>query len=146
MAQDGDGAPDEDGFIWIVGRIGDSFISHGQVVHPGDVELVLLSHPAVADAGVLAVSESGGEQVAAALIVVAYRTNPTEHELLAWCREHLATYQIPAHVTFVDRLPRNSVGKLIRAELQNTATLAPPGPGPHRPRLRLSPEWAVTPG
>jgi AMP-binding enzyme len=46
----GDAArPDEDGYIWIVGRVADSFISHGQVVHPGDVERILLSHPAVAD-------------------------------------------------------------------------------------------------
>ena len=43
----------------------------------------------------------------------------TEQELLAWCREHLAAHQVPAVVTFVDRLPRNSVGKLIRAELQD---------------------------
>ena len=118
---------DEDGYIWIVGRVADSFISHGQVVHPGDVERVLLSHPAVADAGVAAVSESGQEQVATAFVVVASGAETTEQELLAWCREHLATHQVPAQVTFAGRLPRNSVGKLIRAGLQNAATPAPPG-------------------
>src|SRR5499427_8940139 len=66
----GDAArPDEDGYIWIIGRAADSFISHGQVVHPGDVERVLLRHPAVADAGVAPVSESGTEQVAKAFVV-----------------------------------------------------------------------------
>jgi fatty-acyl-CoA synthase len=120
---------DEDGYIWIVGRVADSFISHGQVVHPGDVERVLLSHPAVADAGVAPVSESGQEQVATAFIVVAPGAETTEQELLAWCREHLAAYQVPAVVTFADRLPRNSVGKLIRAELQKAATLTPPSRG-----------------
>ena len=120
----GDAArPDEDGYIWIVGRMADSFISHGQVVHPGDVERVLLSHPAVADAGVAPVSESGTEQVAKAFVVVAAGAQATERELLAWCREHLAPHQVPAFVTFVDRLPRNSVGKLVRAELQNATTL-----------------------
>jgi len=124
----GDAArPDEDGYIWIVGRVADSFISHGQVVHPGDVERVLLRHPAVADAGVAAVPASGQEQVAAAFIVLAPGAETTEQELLAWCREHLAAHQIPAFVTFTDRLPRNSVGKLIRAGLQNAATLTPPG-------------------
>ena len=118
---------DQDGYIWIVGRVADSFISHGQVVHPGDVERVLLSHPAVADAGVAAVTASGQEQVAAAFIVLAPGAQTTEQELLAWCREHLAAHQIPAFVTFTDRLPRNSVGKLIRAGLQNAATLTPPG-------------------
>ena len=120
----GDAArPDEDGYIWIVGRMADSFISHGQVVHPGDVERVLLSHPAVADAGVAPVSESGTEQVAKAFVVVAAGAQATERELLTWCREHLAPHQVPAFVTFVDRLPRNSVGKLVRAELQDATTL-----------------------
>src|SRR5215468_7088904 len=114
--------PDEDGYIWIVGRVADSFISRGQVVHPGDVERVLLGHPAVADAGVAPVSASGQEQEATAFVVVAPGAGTTEQELLAWCREHLAAYQVPAHVTFADRLPRNSVGKLIRAELQKAAT------------------------
>jgi acyl-CoA synthetase (AMP-forming)/AMP-acid ligase II len=113
---------DEDGYIWIVGRIADSFISHGQVVHPGEVERVLLSHPAVADAGVAPVSASGKEHVVAAFVVVASGAETTEQELLAWCREHLAAHQVPALVTFTGRLPRNSVGKLIRAELQDAAT------------------------
>jgi fatty-acyl-CoA synthase len=111
--------PDGDGYIWIVGRVADSFVCHGEVVHPGDVERILLGHPAVADAGVVAVPESAGEQVAKAFVVLAPGTEATEQELLAWCREHLAAHQVPAVVTFVDRLPRNSVGKLIRAELQD---------------------------
>ena len=121
---------DEDGYIWIVGRVADSFLSHGQVVHPGDVERVLLSHPAVAGAGVAAISEPGNELVAKAFVVVAPGAHTTADELLDWCREHLAAHQVPASVTFTSRLPRNSVGKLIRAELQNAATLPPPGHGP----------------
>jgi acyl-CoA synthetase (AMP-forming)/AMP-acid ligase II len=112
---------DEDGYLWIIGRIADSFISHGQVVHPGDVERVLLSHPAVADAGVVPVSASGNEQIATAFVVLASGAQTTEQELLAWSREHLAAHQVPARVTFAGHLPRNSVGKLIRAELQNAA-------------------------
>jgi fatty-acyl-CoA synthase len=117
--------PDDDGYIWIIGRVADSFISHGQVVHPSDIERVLLSHPAVADAGIAPVPESGNEQAAEALVVVATGTQTTEQELLAWSREHLATHQVPAFVTFVDRLPRNSVGKLIWARLQDAATATP---------------------
>ena len=127
---------DEDGHIWIVGRVADSFVSHGQVVHPGDVERVLLSHPAVADAGVAPVPASGYQQVATAFIVVAAGAQTTEQEILAWCREHLAAHQVPAVVTFTDHLPRNSVGKLIRPGLQKAAVellqtqrRQPPGPG-----------------
>jgi len=123
----GDAArPDQDGYITIIGRVADSFISHGQLVHPGDVERILLSHPAVADAGVAPVPASGKEQAATAFVVVVPGAETTERELLAWCREYLAAYQVPAFVTFADRLPRNSVGKLIRAGLQNVTTLRRP--------------------
>jgi fatty-acyl-CoA synthase len=121
--------PDEDGYIWIVGRVTDSFLSHGQVVHPGDVERVLLSHPEVADAGVAAVPASGQKQIVAAFVVVVPGAETTERELLAWSREHLAAHQVPDLVTFTDRLPRNSVGKLIRAELRDAAIPIPPGRG-----------------
>src|SRR6516162_400470 len=87
----------------------------------GDVERILLSLPAVADAGVAPVPESGQEHTGEALVVVAPGAETPEQEILAWCRERLAAYQVPVFVRFVDRLPRNSVGKLIRAELQNMA-------------------------
>jgi fatty-acyl-CoA synthase len=109
---------DEDGHTWIIGRIADSFVSHGHVVHPGDVERILRSHPAVADAAVAPVPASGQDQVAEAFVVVAPGAQTTEQELLAWCREHLAAHQVPGFVTFTDHLPRNSVGKLIRAGLR----------------------------
>jgi len=129
----GDAArPDGDGYIWIVGRMADSFVTDGHVVHPGDVERILLSHPAVADAGVAPVLASGAGHVGEAFVVVAPGAGTTGQELLAWGRERLAAYQVPASVTFVDRLPRNSVGKLIRAELRDAATpahLTPPGRG-----------------
>jgi len=59
---------------------------------------------------------------------LADRARRPKGELRAWCREHLAAYQVPAFVTFVGCLPRNSVGKLIPAELHNDAALAPPPP------------------
>ena len=127
---------DEDGYIWIVGRVADSFISRGHVVHPGDVERVLLSHPAVADAGIAPVSQPGRGQAPAALVVVAPGAQTTEQELLAWCREHLAAYQVPALVIFVGCLPRNSAGKLIRAEQHNAAALTPPAAAAAAERAR----------
>ena len=112
---------DEDGYIWIIGRIADSFVFHGQIVHPGDVERVLLSHPAVADAGVVPVPEPGRQAVPTAFVVVASGAETTEQEHLDWCRENHAAHQVPATITITDRQPRNSVGKLIRADLQYAA-------------------------
>ena len=135
---------DEDGYIWIIGRAADSFVSHGHVVHPGDVERVLLSHPAVADSAVASVSASGGEQVASAFVVLAPGAEATEQELLAWCREHLAAYLVPDSVTFTARLPRNSVGKLIRSRLQDDSARTPQGRPPATPGvLPLDPRTAA---
>ena len=95
----------------------------GRSVHPGDVERILLSHPAVADAGVAASPRHPAKNKwRQPSLSWQPGAETTERELLAWCREHLAAYQVPAFVTFTDRLPRNSVGKLIRAELQNDAS------------------------
>jgi fatty-acyl-CoA synthase len=113
---------DQDGFVWIVDRVADRFLSKGQPVHPGDVERVLTSHPAVTDAGVVQVLGEGGEEVVAAVVVPAAGSTVTEQEILAFAREHLATHQAPAFVMFVDHLPRNSVGKLLRAQLRELAS------------------------
>jgi acyl-CoA synthetase (AMP-forming)/AMP-acid ligase II len=105
---------DDDGYIWIVDRVVDRFISGGHPVYPGDVERVLTDHPAVADAGVVQTGRG-----VKALIVPAPGSTLTEQEVLAYGRQHLPPYEVPSVVTLVDRLPRNSVGKLIRADLKD---------------------------
>jgi acyl-CoA synthetase (AMP-forming)/AMP-acid ligase II len=113
---------DGEGYVWIVGRVKDRFTSQGQVVYPGDVERLLVGHPAIADAGVVDVPAPGEGRVGRAFVVLAVRVETTEQELLAFCRQHLAPHQVPGSVTLVERLPRNSVGKLIRAELRALAS------------------------
>jgi fatty-acyl-CoA synthase len=117
---------DEQGYIWIVDRVADRFLFEGQLVHPGDVERVLIGHPAVADAGVVQVLERGGGEAVAAVVVPTAGSKVTEQEILAFGRERLAAYEAPASVTFVDHLPRNSVGKLLRAQLR--ALVSPSDP------------------
>jgi acyl-CoA synthetase (AMP-forming)/AMP-acid ligase II len=116
---------DQEGYVWIVDRMADCFVSDGQTVHPGDVERVLSGHPSVADAGVVQVLGQGGGGVAAA-VVLSPGAQATEEEILAYGHRHLAAHQAPASVTFVDRLPRSSVGKLLRARLP--ALISPPDP------------------
>jgi acyl-coenzyme A synthetase/AMP-(fatty) acid ligase len=82
----------------------------------------LTGHPSVADAGVVQVA---GE-VVAAVVVLSAGARGSDQELLAYARRHLFAHQAPASVTFVDRLPRNTVGKLLGAELR--ALAAPPDP------------------
>ena len=107
---------DQEGYVWIVDRMADCFVSDGQQVYPGDVERVLSGHPSVADAGVVQVPAKGGGSVAA-FVVLSAGAQATEADILAYGRRHLAAHQAPASVTFLDRLPRNSVGKLLRARL-----------------------------
>jgi acyl-CoA synthetase (AMP-forming)/AMP-acid ligase II len=107
---------DQEGYVWIVDRMADCFVSDGRQVYPGDVERVLSGHPSIADAGVVQVPAKGGGSVAA-FVVLSAGARATEAEILAYGRRHLAAHQAPAAVTFVDRLPRNSVGKLLRARL-----------------------------
>jgi acyl-CoA synthetase (AMP-forming)/AMP-acid ligase II len=109
-----------------VDRVADRFLSDGRPVYPGDVERVLTGHPSVADAGVVHVLGEGGGEVVAALVVLSAGAQATEQEILAYGRQHLAAHQAPASVTFVDRLPRNSVGKLLRAQLRTLLPASDP--------------------
>ena len=108
---------DDDGYVWIVDRFDARYVSAGEVVYPGDVERALLAHPSVADAGVVGVPAPAGDKVGAAFVVLSPGSSTTEEELLAFCRDRLAEHQVPRSITFVERLPRNSVGKLVREEL-----------------------------
>ena len=103
---------DDEGYVWIVDRVADAYESSGHVVYPGDVERVLAQHPAVADSGVVPHDGTGK-----AFVVLAAGKSVTEDELLEFCRMRLAAHEVPSSVEFLDRLPRSSVGKLLRHDL-----------------------------
>jgi fatty-acyl-CoA synthase len=125
---------DDDGDVWIVDRFDARFLSAGGVVYPGDVERALMTHPAVAEAGVVGVPAADGSMVGAAFVVLAPGVSATGKALLAHCRAHLADHQVPASVTFLAKLPRNAVGKLVRHDLARMA--AGDGRGGHTIRER----------
>jgi acyl-CoA synthetase (AMP-forming)/AMP-acid ligase II len=106
---------DDDGYVWMVDRVSARFAAGGKVVYPGDVKRVLFEHPSVDDAAVARVEMRG--PVAIVAFVVPSSPPPSEPELPALCRTRLAAHQVPSAVAFVERLPRNSVGKLDRAAL-----------------------------
>jgi len=112
---------DGDGYVWIVDRVRDGFTTDGHRQYPGDIERVLSGHPAIADAGVVGVQAQASNEVGVAFVALIDGAKATEQEILAFCRQHLAPHQVPASVRFVDRLPRNSVGKLIRNQLRALA-------------------------
>jgi acyl-coenzyme A synthetase/AMP-(fatty) acid ligase len=109
---------DEDGFLWVEGRVSDMINRSGLKVFPDEVEEALRRHPGVRDAGVAATPDRRLGEVPHAWIVSDAAIDPAE--LAAWCREQLAPYKVPAGFTQVDALPRNDMGKLLRRELTVT--------------------------
>jgi malonyl-CoA/methylmalonyl-CoA synthetase len=107
----------EDGTLAIRGRLKELIISGGFNVYPREVELVLETHPAVAEVAVAGVpSEKWGEEVTA-YVVPSGTNHLDEAELIAYARERLATYKCPRRVVVLDKLPRNAMGKVERSKL-----------------------------
>lgn len=109
---------DDEGFVWIVDRFDARFETEGGAVYPGDIERVLLTHPAVVDAGVVGVPASGRGEEAAAFVVLAQGIEMADEELIELARRRLPAHAVPSSITRVAQLPRNSVGKLLRQELR----------------------------
>lgn len=109
------GELDDDGYLRLVGRSKELIISGGYNVYPREVEEVLLTHPDVVEVAVVGrPSERWGEEVTA--VVVATR-GPSAEALRELAARHLAPYKVPKRIEFVDALPRNALGKVIRGEL-----------------------------
>lgn len=105
---------DHDGFLYVLDRRKDMFISGGENVYPAEVEAALLAHPDIAEAGVIGVHDDEWGKVPAAFIRVRPSSDITESDVQMFLRDHLAGYKIPKYVYFVDELPRNASGKLLR--------------------------------
>lgn len=111
---------DEDGYVTIVDRVKDMFISGGENVYPAEVEQPLHAHPDVADCAVIGVADARWGEVGRAIVVPRDGANTTEEELLGFLAGKLAKYKIPKSVVLVDWLPRNATGKLLRARLRES--------------------------
>lgn len=112
------GRLDEDGYLYVLGRGDEVIVSGGENVSPEEVERVLLEHPAIADAGVGAQDDPDWQQAVVASVVVGDGAEVSEDELRAFCRERLAAFKVPKSIAFVEELPRNAQGKLLRRELR----------------------------
>lgn len=106
-----------DGYVRIVGRKRERILRGGYSIFPPEVEAVLLSHPAVAEAAVIGISsEDLGEEVAA-FVSLKPAAKITAAELLDHCKERLARYKYPRQVTIMKELPRSATGKVLKSEL-----------------------------
>ncbi len=109
---------DADGFFYLVDRKDDLIISGGFNVYPSDVERVLGRHPQIKDTAVIGVPDRIRGESILAFVVTEDDARPDKMELLAYCREHLASFKVPKAVIYVDRIPKSPVGKPLRKLLR----------------------------
>lgn len=109
---------DEEGFYYIVDRKKDVIISGGVNVYPREIEEVLYLHPAIAEAAVIGVSDSYWGESAKAFIVKKPGSNLTQDDLESHCRASLAGFKIPKTYEWIEALPRNAAGKVLKQELK----------------------------
>ena len=109
---------DDDGYLYLVDRAKDLIIVSGFNVYPAEVEDLIAELPGVAACAVIGVAHPYSGEAVKAFVVVEPGHSFEEDQIIDWCAQHLARYKCPAKVMFVDELPRNAGGKVIRRELQ----------------------------
>lgn len=108
---------DDEGYLFLVDRAKDLIIVSGFNVYPAEVEEVIAAHPAVAEVGVAGVAHPHSGETVKAWVVVREGMTLDADEVISWCCDRLARYKCPTHVAFIDALPRNVSGKLLRRAL-----------------------------
>ena len=109
---------DEDGYLYIHDRMKDMIVSGGENVYPAEIENALMKHPAIADVAVIGVPDEKWGEVGKAMVVAAEGEDATEDDILAFAREHLAGFKIPKSVDFIEAIPRNPTGKILKKDLR----------------------------
>jgi len=105
---------DEDGFYYHLGRKDDMIIVGGLNVYPAEVEQVLQGHPLVREVGVVGMPDKDRGEIIKAAVVVNPGSELTKKEIIAYCKERLATFKVPKIVELWDELPKSSTGKIAR--------------------------------
>ena len=118
MATGDVGYLDDSGRLFVVGRDDEMIVSGGENVYPIEVENALASHPAVAESSVIGVTDEKFGERLSAFVVLEPGVTVDEEELKQHVRNHLASYKVPREIVFLDELPRNAVGKILRKDLK----------------------------
>lgn len=116
------GAIDVRGYVRILDRVKDMIISGGENVYPAEIESVIFGHPAVKEVAVIGLPDHKWGEAVAAVIVLHDGQQLDTSTLIAWTREHLAGYKTPKIVHYIDALPRNAAGKILKYQLRDQFT------------------------
>ncbi len=113
------GVRDDDGYLYIVDRLKDMIVSGGENIASSEVERVLYEHESVLEVAVVARADARWGEVPVAFVVRRPDAAATAEALMEHCRAHLARYKVPKDITFLDALPRNPSGKVLKRELRS---------------------------
>ena len=109
---------DKDGYVYIFDRVKDMIVSGGENIYPAEVENALMAHPAIADVAVIGVPDEKWGEVPIALVVRKPDVQVSEQEIISFARERLAGFKTPKSVGWIDALPRNPSGKILKKNLR----------------------------
>lgn len=112
------GILDAEGYLYIQDRVKDMIVSGGENVYPREIEEVLFAHPAIADAAIIGVPDDKWGESVKAIVVLKEGAEASPEELVEFCGSRLAGYKRPRSVDFVDELPRNPSGKVLKKDLR----------------------------
>ena len=112
------GTMDDRDYLKIVGRLKDMLIVGGFNAYPAEIENTMLAHPAIAAVAVIGVQDERLGEVARAFVVTVPVGEADELEIIAWCRERMANFKVPRSIRFLDELPLNATGKVMKEELR----------------------------
>lgn len=110
---------DAGGFLHVVDRLKDMIISGGENIYPAELEATISQHPAVSEVAVIGRPDETWGEVPVACIVGKPGESLSEAQVIAWCRERLAGFKCVKEVRFLQALPRNAVGKVLKAQLRS---------------------------
>jgi fatty-acyl-CoA synthase len=108
---------DEDGYVFVVDRKKNMFISGGENVYPAEIEAFLYTNPAIKEVAVIGVKDEKWGEVGKAYVVVKKDHQLTSEDVIAWCRGNLAKYKIPKFVQMTGEIPKTDAGKINKKEL-----------------------------
>ena len=114
------GRMDEDGYFYIEDRLKDMYISGGENIYPAEIEGVLYGIEAIAEVAVIGVADGTWGEVGCAVVVLKPDQRLDLETVTVFCGDRLATYKHPQHLVFVDALPRNATGKVLKFELRKS--------------------------
>ena len=115
------GVMDHEGNISITDRKKDMYINGGFNVYPAEVESLMLAHPDIGQVSVVGVSDQRMGEVGCAFVVRATGRQPDPEEIIGWCRNEMANYKCPRYIQFIETLPLNASGKVLKYELRERA-------------------------